>query len=281
MINIVFFVTPNYNEKKKQINVIYKKISLLDQFIIAYKSIKKNWNTIQYDISLFYNKDMPFNESDYNKLSKLDINLISCEPDHKKIPYLCRCSALTYELPKKGTHRLILDTDIIANKNPNFDLLCDWQAMFAGNALINKKDINYINKKYNYNIDLEKYKYRDNLFTRYILKKNNYNELFPHFNAGAFLIKEHLCKKFVSMYKDAFNLAFDKNINSNHIAIQYAQSFALINLSKNWKPFEIGFNYLGKVYDINKFGKNNIVLLHYCGINGEQNVYKYFQEYLL
>jgi hypothetical protein len=30
MINIVLFVTPNYKNNKNQINVIYKKISLVD-----------------------------------------------------------------------------------------------------------------------------------------------------------------------------------------------------------------------------------------------------------
>jgi hypothetical protein len=68
---------------------------------------------------------------------------------------------------------------------------------------------------------------------------------------------------------------------TNHIGIQYAQSFALMKLSSNWKPFIPGINYLGKTYDINKFGKENIILFHYCGVNGENNVYKHFKEYLI
>ena len=283
MINIVFFVTPNYTKKKNQINIIHKKIELLDQFIMAYNSIKKNWKVTEYDISLFYNKNIPFNDSDLNKLNKLEINMIPCEPDHNKIPYLCRNSALTYDLPKKGTHRLIVDTDTLFLKEPIFDLSCDWQAMYAGNANLPNKDIKYINEKYNYNINFNSY-IRDNLFIRYISSGgNNYKQLFPHFNAGVFLIKENLCKKFVSLYNDAWNLSFDKNVsrNTNHIGIQYAQSFALMNLSENWKPFIPGINYLGKVYDIIKFGKENITIFHYCGVNGEHNVYTHFKEYLI
>ena len=49
MINIVFFVTPNYTKNKNQINVIYKKIDLLDQFFMAYYSIKKNWKITKYE----------------------------------------------------------------------------------------------------------------------------------------------------------------------------------------------------------------------------------------
>lgn len=280
MINIVFFVTPNYKNKKNQINVVYKKIDLLDQFLMAYNSIKKNWKTLNYDISLFYNKDYPFNKKDYEKLNKLNINIIPCEPDHDKIPYLCRNSALTYNLPKTGTHRLILDTDILFLKEPIFDTSKDWQAMFAGSA--NLSDIEYINKKYNYNLNLKNY-IRKDLFLNYIKNPNIYKQLFPHFNAGAFLIKEELCEKFVISYKKAWELSFDKNISKygNHIGIQYAQSFALIKLSENWKPFIPGINYLGKSYDIEKFGKENIILFHYCGVGGEDNVYKYFPEYLI
>ena len=35
-----------------------------------------------------------------------------------------------------------------------------------------------------------------------------------------------------------------------------------------------------KIYDINKFGKENIIIFHYCGNNGEQIVYKHFKEHL-
>lgn len=283
MINITFFVTPNYNKNKNQINVIYKKIDLLDQFIMAYYSIKKNWKTTEYDISLFHNKDMPFNEYDMNRLKKLDINIIPCEPDHHKISYLCRNSALTYKLRKKGTHRLIVDTDTLFLKEPVFDLSCDWQAMFAGSAHnISDNDINYINTKYDFNLDLSKY-HKKELFINYINNTDNYKNLFPHFNAGVFLIKEELCTKFVSLYKNAWDLSYDDKISQSakHIGIQYAQSFALIKLSNNWKPFIPGINYLGKVYDIHTFGKKNIILFHYCGKHGENNVYKYFPEYLL
>lgn len=282
MINIVFFLTPNYKKKKDQINVIYKKIDLIDQFVMAYNSIKKNWKTTPYDISLFYNEKMPFNDKDLTLLKGLDINIIPCAPDHEKIPYLCRNSALTYKLPKEGTHRLIVDTDVLFLKEPIFDLTKDWQATFAGSALIPEEDLNYINRKYNYNLDLRGYDRRD-LFLKYLANPKCYKKLFPHFNAGVFLIREKLCKDFVSLYKEAFDLAFDNNVNNytNHIGIQYAQSFALLKLSDNWSPFVAGINYLGKIYDIGKFGKDNIIIFHYCGTNGENNVYKYFNEYLI
>lgn len=278
-INIVFFLTPNYKKKKNQVNVIYKQIDLLDQFVMAYKSIKKNWKHDKYYINLFHNKDYKFSDEDHAKLSKLDITIIPCEPDHPNIPYLCRCSALTYELPNKCTHRLILDCDVIALNEPIFDLSCDWQAMYAGGVQLSKKNFDYINQKYNYNIDLGRYKITT-LFRSYLENPLEYDNLFPHFNAGAFLVREELCVPFVNSYQKSYELAFDEIEEVRHIGVQYAQSFALIKLSSNWKPFEPGVNYLGKCYDINKFGKNNIKLLHYCGINGENIVYNHFSEYL-
>lgn len=279
-INIVFFVTQNYNEEKKITNCIYKKINILDQFLMAYYSIKNNLKNIDYNISLFHNKDKNFNEKDTEILKKLDINIISSEPDHKNIPFLCRCSALTYELPVNYSHRLILDCDIIVLNNLELDLSCDWQAMYAREGKITN-DINYINKKYNFNLNLCEYD-NSNLYNKYMKNGNKKLKLFPHFNAGAFLIKEELCRKFVNLYQECYNLAFDKNININHMAIQYAQSFALIKLSSNWKPFNRGINYLIPISNIDNyenFNENNIQLIHYCGISGVDRLYVFMNKY--
>ena len=66
---------------------------------------------------------------------------------------MLRCNALTYPLPYKSSHRLLLDCDMIALKNPSFDLSKDWQAMYAG-SVIPAKYYEYINKSYGYNLAL-------------------------------------------------------------------------------------------------------------------------------
>ena len=281
MINIVFFVTPNYQKNTHIINTTYKNITVVEQFLVAYHSIKKNWTNFNYDISLFHNKDYKFNETDYNKLLKLDINLIPCEPDHSKIPYLCRCAALTYKLPQLGTHRLILDCDVIAHKELILDLSYDWQAMFTEPLSMDK--MNLINKNYKFNVNLNNYNYyhsgNNNAFNYYIFNPTNYKILFPYFNAGAYLIKENLCQKFVNSYKHAYDLAFDNVINFKQMGIEYAQSLALIKLSDNWKPFKPGINYIAGNTKVNVFGKDNISLYHYCGRSAYKEVFEFFPEY--
>ena len=278
MINIIICCTPNY-QNKNIINTIQKKITIVEQFIILYKSIKKNWISFDYNINIFHNKNIKFNKNDYNKLKNLDINIYSIDPDDEHTPYMCRCNALIYPIENIGTHKLLLDCDMIALKEPKFNLNCDWQAMYA-NSVINKKYYEYINSKYNYNLDLDN-KVIGDLFVKF-MNGEKYDNFFPHFNGGAFLIKSNLCQKFKDYTVPSYQISYDKFIpyDIRHIGVQYGASFALFKMSKNWKPFEMGFNFLGKVYDINKFGKENIVLYHYCGKDGESNVYKYFNEYL-
>lgn len=280
-INIVFFVTKNYNNIEAK-NSVSKNLNIIDQFLMAYYSIKNNLKNYDYDISLFYNKNFKFNETDFSILKKLDINIFEAEPDHPKVHFHCRHSALTKKLPKNFSHRLILDTDVIILNNLKLDLTCDWQAMYASNGSYND-ETNYINKKYNFNLDLNIYEKNNLLYNTYMKDGNINKNLFPHFNGGAWLIKENLCKKFVESYIKAYELTFDKNHKKlNHIGIQYATSFALIKLSKNWKPFSRGINYLLPISNIdnyNNFSENDIQIIHYCGCSGIKALSNFMKKY--
>lgn len=281
MINICVFCNPNY-KKNERSQTIVKEIDLVSQFIILYKSIKANWKKLDYDITLFYNKNIEWSTEDKERINKLkDLNLIGVdEGDHPNYPWMTKIPCFNHKLKKIGTHRLILDCDMIALNEPNFDLSCDWQAMFAGS--VNKEVLkflensDYINLK---QLNLQN-KICDNLFERYMLNITNYKDLFPHFNGGAFLIKENLANKLSIKYKKCYEYTEKTNNNNiKHIGIQYLISLYLYEMSSNWKPFEQGFNYLIKVYDVNKFGKNNIKLIHYCGINATDICFKEFPEY--
>lgn len=278
MINIVIPCTPNYSNKKI-INTVSKKIDIVSQFIILYNSIKKNWN-FDYKINLFYNQKYSFSDYDLSRITKLDIDIYPVNSDHKKTPYMVRCNALCENLKNKGTHRLLLDCDTIALSNPNFNLNCDWQAMFAG-SVIDSSFYNHINLKYSYNLDL-KNKVKGKLFEKYIEceQKHQYKNFFPHFNAGAILLKEELCEQFRDLVVPSYDISNDFTLPENirHIGVQYAASFALMKISNNWEPFEPGFNYLVKSYDANEFGKDKIQLLHYCGTGGYEVAYKYFKD---
>jgi len=278
MINIVIFCNPNY-ENKNIINTIKRNIDVVSQFLNLYYSIKKNWKSFEYKISLFHNKDIKFNNIDKKRLSNVEVDIFECEPDNENIPFYCRCATLELPLKETGTHRLVLDCDMIALNNPTFNLECDWQAMFAGN-IIESKYYNMINTRFNYNIDLTEF--QDNMYYKYNNEINvNHRKLFPHFNGGAILIKESLCKKFVDLWKPSLVLSYDNNLplNINHIGIQYSMSFALINLSDNWEPFKPGFNYIIKLN--NNVKENKISLVHYCGVNGFEIALEKYKKYFI
>ena len=275
MINIIIPCTPNY-QKRKIINTVGKKIDMVSQFILLYNSIKKNWN-FDYRVNLFHNRSIDFNLMDKKRLSDLDIDIYGVDPDTSCNPYMVRCNGLTHELKNKSTHRLLLDCDTIALSEPSFNLKVDWQAMFA-NSVIDKKFYENINKKYGYNLNL-KNKVQGRLFQKY-MKGEDFKDFFPHFNAGAILIKEELSAEFKRYTNPSYEIVKDKSAPHyvRHIGVQYGASFALMKISDNWQPFDRGFNYLIKEYDLNDFGKENIQLLHYCGIGAYQVAYKNFKR---
>lgn len=275
MINIIIPCTPNY-DRRKIINTVNKSIDMVSQFILLYNSIKTNWH-FDYRINLFHNKNINFNVSDLKRLKNLDIDIYSIEPDYHKTPYMLRCNAMTHKLEEIGSHRLLLDCDTVALREPTFDLSCDWQAMYA-NSVVEERFYNYINATFSYNIDL-KNKIKGKLFSMYCAGKDN-DIFFPHFNAGAILIKEKLCDEFKRYVIPSYKISHDTKVPDNikHIGVQYGASFSLIKISNNWKPFEPGFNFLAKEYDVNMFGKDKISLLHYCGKGGYDIAYKHFKK---
>ena len=284
------YCNPNYDNNKR-IGTINRNIDLVSQLIILYKSIKKNWNNFEYDFYCFYNKNIVWSDEDKNKILEFkELNLISVDhPDYNDAPWQTRIPCFIHPLKRNGSHRLVLDCDMIALKNPEFDLNVDWQCMFGGN-LIENKYIDFMLNKYKFNLNsvLNQNLEKKNLFEKYLNNPESWKNLYPYFNVGAVLIKENLCDKLISYWKPTYDLILEKTWPSNlnkkdirHISIQYTLSFSLLAISTNWKPFSPGFNYLIKCYDPNKFGKQNISLIHYCGTNAEKIVKNNFGEYFI
>ena len=301
MINICIYCNPVYKNKHKHIagkGSCVKKIDVVTQAIILCNSINKNWNSFKYDITLFYNKNIKWSNYDWTRINKLNfLNIIPITtPDHPNIPWQTRIPCFTHELKNKGTHRLVLDCDLIALEEPEFDLTCDWQAMYSisghlphkvykgyplykkcnGNCFFvneNKKNkIKDFLQKNNFKLSKSCLKHEKNnlqkchIHTEY---HNNidYHKLYPHFNFGAILLKEKLCKKFGKYYKLAYRVT---EIGlPPHCATEYAGTYILKTLSDNWKPFKPGFNLLSPCFSkkkINFLLKNKkISLIHYPG----------------
>ena len=68
--------------------------------------------------------------------------------------------------------------------------------------------------------------------------------------------------------------------------LQWVFSYALIHLSKNWKPFNPGINFMPKDINISQFGIENIQFLHYAGCSEKkrrnvfQKVKKILNDYI-
>lgn len=277
-LNIIILFSPNYNNEKHLGSVI-KSINLMDQFILFYKSIKKQLHSVKYDISIVHWKD--FNKEDLDKLKEMDVNLIKTNSTD-----INECSLERYNVKTriKGTHRLIAETDMILLNDPKFNWNVDFQKMYDNVAKvypypIMKKIFNVFNIKNKY---IKNYHINNNLFISYNVKKIHKNKLFPHFNNGLTLIKEEFSTKF---YNKVISLERIKKRNNlfhskyHHFFEQVLYGLVILELTDNWEPFEPGINYILKVWDVEKFEKKNISLLHYCGCGSGELVKQKFPEY--
>ena len=289
MLNIAILCTPNYT-KKRIVNSVPKSIDVVSQFVALYHSIKKNWKSFDYKIHLFCNERNPFNKRDRKKLNQLDIAIHMIKEDYeaksedRRTPFMLRCNILNYNFGDDSSHILILDPDMLALNEPTFDFNCDWQAMFGGKLLDEGDSCNnfhYINRRFNFNLDFSSYS-RNNPYSRYA-SGAPLETIFPYFNGGAYLIRRSLAAEFSKWVRPCYAMCHFKCLRSNtrHVGIEYGISFALIKISSNWKPFELGFNLLIKEDSTNRqsFEVDDIQLLHYAGIGAGELVKKEFNEY--
>ena len=286
-VNIFVFCNQRTQTENRKLRPTHKynKISHLEQFLVLYHSIKKNW-TFPHRISLCHSVD--FSENNLDALLELELDLFKVEPDiaiydgsatltdSYSIPYTKYCrAACFYVVPKvAGTHRLVLDVDMIALKNPVFDYNVDFQAMYS------RKIPPYTNQQIKTICDRFSFRYRDYtpepLLAKYIAGKTNIQ---PYFNGGAILIKESLSKLFGELWRPSLITPLLKELWGNSSRLAYLSSeltlsLALLTISQNWKPFELGFNYWKQTWEI---PKENISLYHY--ISGPTYAQRHFNSY--
>ena len=291
-LNIIILYNPNPNYYKKTQNLvnragintlssITKSIPLMEQFKAFYYSIKKNIK-VPHQISIVH-KD-PFNEKDLEILNNLDVDLLKPKTSGNDL-YILRdlaWSRYIVETKIKGTHRLNVETDMLMLQNPDFDWNVDFQFNYAGNHVFPKKEIENVIKKHNLKplSSLYNYNLAGHFANHYNIEKMDYRIIPPHVNNGAILIKEEVA---ISLYNNYIHVVNDlQNMMSDkHLAEQLLVGPILLSHSDNWRPFKPGINYLLKLFDVNKFGKNNIQLLHYCGSNAAEIAVKHFPEYFM
>lgn len=268
--------------KKYHINIVIdcnfkksfskKRYSTLDQVLILVRSIKKNWK-FSYTINLVYNSVI--DNDTYDKLKLLDIELYNVPVVFKTREFeLSRSLAYTLDLNVQGTHRLVLDCDMVAVNDISSvidDLIeYDISAMYEyGTNTSNTQEeydacVEYICDTMHYDKPRKRFCVSERCYaTDYHL--TNIELDCPLFNPIS-LIKEDITKKFGSCYEKLWIELFEEkyHINSVHL-LQLGMSIAMQHVSQNIGVFIGGMNMLANLLAYDKF-KNfeNVYLLHCC-----------------
>jgi lipopolysaccharide biosynthesis glycosyltransferase len=262
-----------------------EKISYFDQFLILYESLKKNWLEQNFKYQIYVLHSIPFSENKKQILNSLDITVIQVE--YSKHKTKIRPLAYTIDLP--CDYRLILDVDMLAIKEPKFDFHSDVQAMYGGNKY-NKEQwkniCSYVGCKLPSGFVARLTK---GTYTQFVFREHYYYNahriffrFFPYFNNGAILVKNELSKqlgetweKFREKYTEYVKSEFQIDIDFEG---QDMMGLAITSVTKNWKPFERGFNFI--LQDSFELGRklmrkfsNDAVLVHYINIPQESIFY--------
>jgi hypothetical protein len=281
----------NKMNKKYHINIVidcnfkksflHKKYSILEQVLILVRSIKKKWK-FSYTINLLYNSTV--DNDTYNKLKSLDIELynvpVIISTGHFE---LSRSLAYTLDLNVQGTHRLILDCDMVAVNDISSvldDLLeYDISAMYEfGTNTSNTQEeydecIKYICDTMKYNKPRKQFCISERCYsTDYHL--TNIELECPLFNPIS-LIKEDLAKNFGNCYEKLWIELFDETnfVNSVNL-LQLGMSIAMQHVSQTMGVFISGMNMLPNLLAYDKFKIfENVYLLHCCC-----GTYRYIQD---
>jgi len=261
-------VSQNSNWDKQNKFKTYEGIYLdfCTQFIILYNSIKKNWT---FDYKIYLCHSLPLSLDSLEKLKNLDIEIVRIEPsDSANFPYLIRNDS--WKLKTNGTHKLYLDTDMIALKNPNFDLSKDFLVMPCNSNIIYDtetsinfcKIINHPTKEWIFEKDILTKLWNGQLKIKDYVSQN----YFPHFNGGAILMKNEISEQFGNLWWKIYNQL--RNKVKDLRPLLFSDGLTITQLSKNWSLFDIGFNYFDHNVDdycLKKeyFNLEKIYLYHY------------------
>lgn len=231
MINICIYCNPNYNSKKIPLLSSKKNIDIVSQFVVLYYSIKQNWKTLEYRITLFYNLNIKWSKEDWDKISTLDIDIIGCpKSDHPNFPWHNRLVCFRYPLKNVGTHRLVLDCDMIAMAEPEFDLECDWQAMFSLDSLFPRQSLYPVTFQLIHGECPRYYNYME------------YNEIINKSITTFYTIKSFMQSNNIQLPEEIINETQDKILNIN-IEKEYLQARYHLGEEENWKNFFPHFNF--------------------------------------
>lgn len=271
-------------------NGLKSEISYFNQFLMLYDSIRNNWKKKYFDYYFVLIHSKPFTKEKKQILEKIDIKVLN-------VTYLfheLKIRPMCYSIPLECDFRLVLDVDMLAIKEPNFDFRYDAQAMYGGNKY-NKRQWRDICKTLNCDYPkLSNKKWKSGKYNEWNFKEHYLYQSgkctkrrFPYFNNGAILIKNDLSyefaeiwdemrKKYTIYVKDKFNLDID-------LEGQDVVGLAINKTTSNWNIFMQGMNFiLQDSFELgirlNQKYKGERYLLHYINVKKENPYYEVLEK---
>jgi hypothetical protein len=273
------------------LNGVKSEINYFIQFLMLYESINQNWKKTSFDYNFYLIHSIPFSDKNQEILDKLDIKQVYTQyKRHKtKIRPIC------YELEIDCDFRLVLDVDMLALSEPNFDFNKDFQAMYGGNKY-NKSQWRKISKYLKCDMPNESVRiFKKGIYNKWTFKEHYLYQIgvtkkkkFPFFNNGAILVKNNFSYDFSCLWDDyraSYTEFVKKEFNINiDLEGQDVVGLAINQLTQNWGVFEPGFNFIiqDKFDEGEKLVRNfkkQVSLLHYIHATKTNKYYPIIKEH--
>lgn len=271
-------------------NGLKSRYSYFIQFLMLYESITNNWKRVSFNYDIIIIHSVPFNNIQQQIIDSIDIECRLVKgPDH---PLKIRPQA--YIMDTDCDYRLILDVDMLALREPQFEFTTEIQAMYGGNKY-NKKQWEEICRYIGHPmpkqpiLKLSNGSYGNWGFLEHFIYQTTCTRtrLFPYFNNGAILLKNSLSHNIGETwlrYRELYTkFVYEKQSIDIDLDGQDVIGLAISSVTKNWAALPCGFNFiiqekfiLGKILTILRRKPS---LIHY--INAENSIYycKIIEDY--
>ncbi len=272
-------------------NGIKGQISYFDQFLMLAESIMDNWPRRNFKYRIIALHSLPFSEEKKTILEQINVEVVKA--DYDEHPVKIRPAAYTMDFD--CDFRLILDVDMIALKEPNFDFSKDVLSMYGGNKY-NKRQWQDICQFLGcrtpdfFSLKLKPGHYDGWLFLEHYLYQAGWlrGRVFPYFNNGAVLIKNELAAKVGSVwldYRRSYTQYIEKTRGADiDLEGQDVIGLAINQVTDNWSTLPKGCNYIlqEKFYLGRRLiaaNTRDVSLLHYITVNKGNHYYRTVQNY--
>ena len=289
--------TEKKKNKLKNLKDLKKNFDYLYQFYFLYKSIKKHFKTIDYNIYVL--NTVPFPENINNALKKMGVIVLTRTSDHlsfnRKIFFYINYSE-SYIENIRCDYKMILDADTLFVSDITIDIIeyiktKDALGMY-GSRNFNKSYYTTICNKLGLKIPDEINQRQggrsDGRWTTestYLYNKSDYNinnRLFPYFNNGAIIIKNSLSKSLGILWKNKRSKLTKMGYNNLGQNGELTIGLCINHITNNWGPLPKGFNLVCSVVTADMFtnlkveNKHGVkpILIHWQLLNINSNLYK-------